>query len=207
MGRKSIARIRRKQIIEGFYQVVAEKGFASASVHEIEDAAGVSKGVLHHYFANKEAMVLGVMEYLITSYTAEFREKVLKHKSATERLKFLFSWFLDLDRFDMKFSRAWMEFWVLSMTHPAISKAFHECYAAVKQTVAGIIRDGIKSGEFRKVDVDTMAAMMLQGLEGATVLWVVDTKGTPIKKTGRAHARMFLEYLTPPATRCGIAER
>ena len=197
MGRKSIAHIRRKQIIEGYFKVVAEKGFANASIREITEAAGVSKGVLHHYFVNKEAMVLGVMDHVITTYTAEFEEGISQYDSPTERIRFLFSWFHDLDRFDLEFSRAWMEFWVLSKTHPAISDALKNCYEMLKNIIAGIIRDGIESGEFRKVDPDLTANLILECLEGGTVFWVVNPEARPVEALGRERAEMFLEYLKP----------
>lgn len=195
MGRKSIAHIRRKQIIEGFFKIVAEKGFANASIREITEAAGVSKGVLHHYFTNKEAMVLGVLDYVVTTYTAEFHEEITSYTSATDRMKFLFSWFLDLKRFDLEFSRAWMEFWVLSKTNPAISEALTGCYRAVKSLIAEIIRDGIKAGEFREVDPDITANLILGSLEGGTVLWVVDKEAMPVETTSRKRAELFLNYL------------
>ena len=195
MGRKSIAHIRRKEIIEGFFKVVSEKGFVNASIREITDAAGVSKGILHHYFVNKEAMVLGVMEHVVTTYMAEFQKGFSEYDTAVDRMKFVFSWFFDLDRFDLEFSRAWMEFWVLAKTHPAVSDALQECYKAVKDVIAGIIRDGIRSGEFRKVNPAVTASMILGSLEGGTMLWVVDTKATPMKAMGKRITEMYLDYL------------
>ena len=195
MGRKSIAHIRRKEIIEGFFTVVAEKGFAEASVREITKAAGVSNGVLHHYFTNKEAMVLGVMDYVLTSYMEQFQKELLKHQNAADRMRFVFSWFFDLDRFTLKFSRAWMEFWVLSKTNPAISKALQECYRTVKETIAGIILAGIQAGEFRKVNPIVTANLIVSCMEGATMLWVVDTKATPMKTMGKRTAELFLDDL------------
>ena len=195
MGRKSIAEIRREEIIAAFFEVVAHKGFLKATMREIAEAAGCSQGMLHHYFENKEAMVLGVMEYMVASYTAEIREEIAKRDSATDRMRFLFSWFLDLERFDLQFSRAWMEFWVLSKTHPAVSEAMTKCYKTVKQLIAGIIRDGIKSREFRKVAPEVMASLILGSLEGGTVLWVVDKEALPVETTSRQRADLFLYYL------------
>jgi len=196
MGRKSIAHIRRKQIIEGFFKVVAEKGFAHASIREITKAAGVSKGVLHHYFVNKEAMVLGVMDHVVTTYMAEFQKGIAEYDAAVDRMKFVFSWFFDLDRFNLTFSRAWMELWVLSKTNDAISEALQDCYKSAKEIIAGIIRDGIRSGEFTKVDPTVTATMIVGSLEGGTMLWVVDTDATPMKAMSKQVTEMYLSYLT-----------
>ncbi len=195
MGRKSIAHIRRKEIIEGFFNVVAERGFAEATIRQVTKAAGVSKGILHHYFTDKEAMVLGVMEYVLTTYMEEFQKELSRHRTAIARMRFIFSWFFDLERFTLKFSRAWMEFWVLSKTDPAISKALRGCYKVVKEAIADIIRDGIRSGEFRKVDPVVTANMILSCMEGATILWVVDTKATPMEAIAKHTGELFLNHL------------
>jgi len=195
MGRKSIAEIRKEEIIEAFFDVVAQKGFLRATMREIAEAAGCSQGMLHHYFENKEAMVLGFMEHLTDSYTAEIHDEIAERELAADRMRFLFSWFLDLDRFDLRFSRAWMEFWVLSKTNPAISEAMTRCYKTVKTIIADIIRDGITAREFRKVDPDLMANLILGSLEGGTVLWVVDKEALPVEATSKQRADLFLQYL------------
>ena len=195
MGRKSIAEIRRAEIVEAFFEVVAEKGFLEATMREVAEAAGCSQAMLHHYFENKEAMVLGVMEHMVTTYTAEIRDEIAKRDSAVDRMRFLFSWFLNPQRFDIQFSRAWMEFWVLSKTNPAIAKAITQCYSGVKNIIAGIIRDGIKSKEFRKVDPDVTANMILGSLEGGTVLHVVDKQTLPVETSSRERADLFLYFL------------
>ncbi len=197
MGRKSIAHIRRKEIIEGFFQIVAEKGFANASIREITLAAGASTGVLHHYFVNKEAMVLGVMDHVLKTYMAEYNDGLGDHQSAREQLEYFFSWFLDLDRFDMEFSRAWMEFWALSKTNTAISEAMTNCYGQIVELLAQIIRIGIESGEFAEVDPRLTANVILSSLEGITLLWVVSPEATPVEAMNEKIAEIYLDYLRP----------
>lgn len=47
---------KREQIMHGASQVFMEKGFDAASMNDIARAAGVSKGTLYVYFANKERL-------------------------------------------------------------------------------------------------------------------------------------------------------
>jgi AcrR family transcriptional regulator len=195
MGRKSIAHIRRKEIIEGFFKVVAEKGFAGASIREITEAAGVSKGVLHHYFVNKKEMVLGVMDHVLDTYMSEMQQGLEWHESATEKMEFVLSWFLDLGRFGMEFSRAWMEFWVLSKTDEAIAEGLRNCYGQVRDLLRDIIQQGIDTGEFAEVDPTLTANMIVASLEGTTMLWVVSPEATPVEAMNDEIARMYLDYV------------
>jgi len=70
MARKSIAEIRKEEIIEAFFKVVSEKGFAKATIREVANVAGCNHGMLHHYFENKEAIIESAVEHVMTVYRA-----------------------------------------------------------------------------------------------------------------------------------------
>lgn len=195
MGRKSIAEIRREEIIEAFFKVVSEKGFARATIREVANAAGCNHGMLHHYFSNKEEIIKAAVDHVMTVYTAELRDNLSRLDSAAEQIKFVIPWFFDLDRFDLEFSRAWMEFWVLSKNDPVVSGALLECYRELINIFSDIIRDGIKKGEFRKVNPNVAASVIMGNLEGATMLWVIDTEQTPVQAMGKQIEKMVTNYL------------
>jgi len=53
---------KRRQIIEGARRVFIEMGFDAASMNDITRAAGVSKGTIYVYFANKEELFEAMIE-------------------------------------------------------------------------------------------------------------------------------------------------
>ncbi len=53
---------KRQQIIDGARQVFIEMGFDAASMNDITRAAGVSKGTIYVYFANKEELFEALIE-------------------------------------------------------------------------------------------------------------------------------------------------
>ena len=54
MGKKSI--ITQNKIAETAREMFLEKGFDGVKMQELADRAGVNKGLLHHYFNNKQAL-------------------------------------------------------------------------------------------------------------------------------------------------------
>lgn len=54
--------IKRSQIIDGARRVFIEKGFDAASMNDITREAGVSKGTIYVYFANKEELFEALIE-------------------------------------------------------------------------------------------------------------------------------------------------
>jgi AcrR family transcriptional regulator len=63
---------RRAQIVAGCVEVLATDGYENASLARIADAAGVSKGLVSHYFTDRDTL----MEQVAISTVATLREAV-----------------------------------------------------------------------------------------------------------------------------------
>jgi AcrR family transcriptional regulator len=61
---------RRQAIFDAALSVFAERGFGGASLADVAEEAGVTKGCLYHYFDSKEALLLGLMKDHSPSSTA-----------------------------------------------------------------------------------------------------------------------------------------
>jgi TetR/AcrR family transcriptional repressor of bet genes len=72
MGRPSNTEERRQQIVAGLLRVMSERGYERASVAEIAKAAGLSPGLVHYHFKDKQEILLTLVEQL----TARVRERV-----------------------------------------------------------------------------------------------------------------------------------
>jgi AcrR family transcriptional regulator len=53
---------KRRQILDGAMRVFLDKGFDAASMSEIARAAGVSKGTLYVYFADKQSLFDAIVQ-------------------------------------------------------------------------------------------------------------------------------------------------
>jgi AcrR family transcriptional regulator len=71
-SRQIQAEERRLQIMETALKVYAEKGFKSASIKDISEAAGISQGLMYHYFKNKEDLLAETIKRY--SFIGELRE-------------------------------------------------------------------------------------------------------------------------------------
>ncbi len=69
MGRKSKAIVRRQEILSHFYDVIIEEGFEGASIAKIAKRMDVNPSLLIHYFSTKDAMVVGLIDYILDTYT------------------------------------------------------------------------------------------------------------------------------------------
>jgi len=63
---------RRNQILDAATQVFAQKGFHRATIRDVARAAGIADGTIYTYFANKSALLIGILDRL--NETAQRRE-------------------------------------------------------------------------------------------------------------------------------------
>jgi len=66
-----IERARREQLIEVTIDVVAEHGYAAASLARIAQAAGISKGAVLYHFASKDAVVAAARAHVLDALVAD----------------------------------------------------------------------------------------------------------------------------------------
>jgi TetR/AcrR family fatty acid metabolism transcriptional regulator len=59
-----VAALRRTQILDAAAQVFAERGFHRTTIRNVAKAAGVADGTIYNYFANKTALLLGILDRL-----------------------------------------------------------------------------------------------------------------------------------------------
>src|SRR4051812_30385162 len=61
MDRRSEDRTQR--LLEAALEVFARDGYRTATIDDVAEAAGVTKGAIYHYFDTKEALLLRVIEH------------------------------------------------------------------------------------------------------------------------------------------------
>lgn len=71
MGRPSLARVRRSQIVSAFIGLIAERGLEGVTLDDVAGAAGVQRAALRHFIGNREDLIIAAIEELTRSYEAD----------------------------------------------------------------------------------------------------------------------------------------
>ena len=77
MGRKSLKIERRAEITRAFARVLAQHGYAGATIVAVAEEANLSPGLLHHHFKDKREMLLELLSTLL----ADFRKNLVERGS------------------------------------------------------------------------------------------------------------------------------
>ncbi|WP_417428897.1 transcriptional regulator BetI [Kiloniella sp.] len=111
MPKVGMEAIRKKQLIEATISAIHERGYADTTIRLISQKAGVSTGIVHHYFKDKDDLLRATMQSMLS----DLRLSVLKHlEQATtpeDKIKALISAYLDAHLFEPETVSAWLAFW------------------------------------------------------------------------------------------------
>ncbi|MGN6472856.1 MAG: TetR/AcrR family transcriptional regulator [Mycobacteriales bacterium] len=168
-GRGANWELRRRAIIDTSAHVFAQGGYHGTGISELCEANDLGKGALYHYIGAKEELLVAITD-LVMDEVLQCVDSVSSAKSGpAERLRLLGDEYLDiLVRFPD-------HVWVLLHEFPALTgeraTEFHKRRHAFESAVEQIIRDGIKSGEFREVQ-PRVAALAWLGMHNHAYLWL-----------------------------------
>ena len=160
---------RPRQIVEAALEVFGERGLANARLEDIASRAGVSKGTIYLYFANKEELFREVIRSTMIA-NIERGEAIATRGSAIERLDVVLSGWWQFAR-TPTFERIFRL--VMGELHdfPDLAAFYStEVIARGQRLFAGIIEHGIATGEFGDVD-PRVAARMLMGTVISHAVW------------------------------------
>lgn len=68
MGRISLQDKRQEEITLAFYEVAKEVGLENATIAKVADKMKISKGLVMHYFANKESLIFALNDQILNQY-------------------------------------------------------------------------------------------------------------------------------------------
>ncbi|SEW25843.1 TetR/AcrR family transcriptional regulator [Halobacterium jilantaiense] len=165
-------------VMDGVYDALVADGFADLTMQDIADEAGVSKSLLHYHYDTKQDLLVAFLDHLIERGKARAAEH--EDEPAPEHLrKFVGGALVDNDDEDWAFATALLELQAQAPYDAAYRDQLARNEAFMRDHVADIVRDGVDAGEFRDVDPDAVARLVLAAVDGARVDRVVVDDDTP----------------------------
>jgi TetR/AcrR family transcriptional regulator len=148
------------RIINAATKVFSENGYKRASTNAIVKEAGISKGILFHYFKSKKDLYLSLYEHL----SDMFAEKIYARLDWEER---------DIFEIIRQVSVIKLE---LFKTYPDLinflNSVFHEDEAEVKEEVE-TIRESLTDSSFTKLFSNIDAGKFREGIDAAKAIQVI----------------------------------
>jgi len=109
--RDELEDVRRAQLIEVTVDSLAQVGFVGTTLAEIAGRAGVSPGLVAHYFGDKDALLEAAFRSLARVVAVRMRERFALAGSPRARVQAVIDANLGPENFDRRTGNAWLAFW------------------------------------------------------------------------------------------------
>ncbi|MFL1456739.1 transcriptional regulator BetI [Marinobacter sp. GN3S48] len=114
---------RKQQLIDATMESIAELGMQNTTIVSISKRAGMSSGIISHYFGGKQGLIEAALRYLLDQLGKELRERMAKTDGSPEqRLNCIIeSNFSEFQRSALA-AKTWLSFWARSMHEPGLQR-------------------------------------------------------------------------------------
>jgi AcrR family transcriptional regulator len=164
--REQLREERRRQILEAALSVFAKKGYHATNVSDVAAQAGVSQGTIYWYFDSKDELFQAATLFAFEDFGEAALGGLEQYPTATEKLRSLA---LAMEEFADVAEGLFMLFlgyWAASDRKEEGTQVWMDLLREFKDIVAGIIEEGVRSGEFKPVDAEALVWALLAAYDG-----------------------------------------
>jgi AcrR family transcriptional regulator len=163
---RATAEVRKREIIENFYEVLAEEGLEGASIAKVASRMGVYPSLLIHHFSNKEEMVVELVDFLTSNYEQAFLPKFDDIRDPEERLSRIIDSAFGPDWFHLVDNGAFYACYALSFRNERVRAHFQRMYQTLRDVLVAEITAYAESGKAIPMEPGKAADLAIIQLAG-----------------------------------------
>lgn len=116
MPKVGMEKIRKQQLIDATLASIEEHGLQGTTIASIAKLAGVSTGIISHYFGGKTGLLKGTTLYLLEQLKLDLLAQMTDKKpTAYQRIHYIINANFTSTQSSNKAAVAWLSFWVQSL--------------------------------------------------------------------------------------------
>jgi AcrR family transcriptional regulator len=172
---------RKEALVKAGYAEILEVGISATTLDSVVARAGSSKGGALYYFRTKEDLLYGVLEWLLRQLDRTLDEVVHTQASPRARLASELEVLFHSTEVNRKLYLVLFDFVALGARserfRPLLAGFFERC----RRREAGIVEEGIKQQQFRRVNPEDAAATVRALVDGYCLQWLMGPEKVPIE--------------------------
>ena len=189
MSKADVAAERKDQIVRATVDCITKYGYHNFSMQDVARTAGVSKGIIHYYFLNKDELMMSVLDQVAGDIERVLASEMSSITDSKRKLEVFIEVCFDIVRSTKEYYQVDMDFWTQINQKDEVKKVIARHYLKFREAAAAVIREGISAGAFRPVDVKDYASYIIAVIDGLSLQWLFDEATLEydriIKKSGQ----------------------
>lgn len=172
--KSDLIHLRRSQLTQAAYKVVGEKGYNDFTIRDIAREAGLSTGLVHYYFKNREDLLFELLKEM----NANLKDHLNKALATLEEPRAILLAFCD-EAFDLvdrekAYFYVLIDFWAQINRNKRIRQANLKLFQSYRDEIAAILREGTEKGVFTVADVKLTSVIIVSLIQGTIIQYVID---------------------------------
>lgn len=157
----------REEFMAATYAALCEHGYADLTIQRISDQFPKSKSLIYHHYDSKDELLVDFLSYILDHLETTLPQET--DANAVEQLTDLLDYLLPTDpgSDQTQFIRAIIELRAQAGSDHEYQTQFTRSTTYFQQRFVEIIGHGIKTGVFRPVDAERVAALLVATIDGA----------------------------------------
>ncbi|MFF2016112.1 TetR/AcrR family transcriptional regulator [Paenibacillus sp. NPDC058177] len=168
---------KRKQILSAAFRALAEYGYDAVTLQVIADHAEVSKGVVHYYFENKEAVLTELLEWLTARIYEKEHAAVQRQTTASGKLEaYIDAVFVSPEK-NRSFYRVYLDFLARASRLPVYREINQRFYDNCTRISTEVLLLGQEEGLYAAhLSPDTTAPVIRAVIDGCLIQWLMSDR-------------------------------
>jgi AcrR family transcriptional regulator len=162
---------RRDQMLVAAAELIAQRGFSETRIADVAERVGASPALVIYYFGTKDSLLTGALRHSEDTFYSVANEMLARTSSLRERLEILVHLTCIPEGNDEVpgYWGLWFDLWTQAFRHPEVARDRIELDQRWRNTISGVVTDGIDAGEIEPVDVDAFAVTFSALLDGLSI--------------------------------------
>ena len=199
MRREEWARIRRREMLAAYYEVLLEEGLQGAPVAKIAKRIDAPPSLLIHYFGTKEQMTIELVDYQLERYQKTQGALLESIADPLERLRAIVDHLFSVEYHQLLDDRAFYALFYVSLTHSTVRRALARVYQESLALIEKSLRECMDAGRVALHDPHELAVTLKALEEGYAVLIGGAADEEARAEIGGAFGKRALQLLGLPA--------
>jgi AcrR family transcriptional regulator len=171
--------IRRRQVVEAVIKILETQGWKDLTIREVSEVAGVSAGIVTHYFGNKRTMTMDSLAEAHHRLEKALQDIERRRLAPLPRLLATVELLVNPDA-TIPGAAFWLALWGRLPFDRLIQAEMNKLRQRTREFLCDIFAYGLAQGVFvSKVPPADIAESFLALNDGLTVASVLDAPGTP----------------------------
>ena len=174
MSKADVAAERKDQIVRATVECITRFGYHNFSMQDVARAAGVSKGIIHYYFLNKDELMMSVLDKVVGDIERVLSADMETTDDPVKKMEVFIKVCFDIVKNTKEYYQVNMDFWTQINQKPEVRKVISKHYAQFRKTAADVIQSGIDSGAFKTSNAQEHASVVVATIDGISLQWLFD---------------------------------